>query len=141
MTTAKARAREAPPPAKVPSERVQVDPVAAAVHDQPGELAPAEKVVLAGTVSLKTTPATPWLPLLVAVRVKTRVEPGVPVPEARVFFRERAGEPWTGVVTVLQLLAAGSPAVAVLAQAVLPIEVTPAGRGLAMRTAKVAVVA
>lgn len=138
--TAKDRESEASPPARVPRVRVQVDPAVGAVHDHPGELAAAEKVVLAGTVSVRTTPAAPWLPLLVVVRVKTRVVPGVPVPEVRVFFNESAGVPCAGVFTVLQLLPAGSPAVVVLEQAELVTAVMPAGRGLTRRTANVAVV-
>jgi hypothetical protein len=59
ITTAKVRAIEAPPPASVPSESVQVEPAAGEVHDQPEELPAPEKVVLAGTVSERTTPAAP----------------------------------------------------------------------------------
>jgi hypothetical protein len=54
-----------------------------------------------------------------------RTLPGTADPE-RVFVRWRLGVPVVGVVTVLQ--SGGSPGV--VAHAVLPIAVTPAGRGL-----------
>ncbi len=64
-------------PARGPSARVQVAPAvpAGGVQDQPVVLWPAEKVVWAGTVSVRVTAAASWLPVLVTVSWKGRRAP------------------------------------------------------------------
>src|SRR6266508_1968594 len=53
------------PPAKLPIERVQLVPAALPLAQlQPALLAAASNVVLAGTVSVSTTPVRPTLPVL-----------------------------------------------------------------------------
>lgn len=119
---------------------MQVEPAAGpGVQDQPGELEAAEKVVLAGTVSRRVGAAASRFPVFLRLRDQVSVESGVAVPDARVFVRERLGEPPRGVVVVEQLLAAGSPAVDVELQAVLVTEVADAGRVGSIRSPKVAV--
>ena len=52
-----------PPAASAPSARVQLLPaLLLGVQAQPAVLAPALNVVLAGTVSVSTTPVAPWPP-------------------------------------------------------------------------------
>src|SRR5258706_321533 len=54
------------PAVRLPTARVQVEPALLfGAHTQPAVLAPALKVVFAGTVSVSTTPAAPRLPALV----------------------------------------------------------------------------
>jgi hypothetical protein len=94
-------------------------------------------VVDDGTVSRNVTPVASLSPALVTVRSQTRVSPGAPVPEARVLVKESDGDPPTEVVTESQLLAVGSPPVAVLTHAVLTTDVRDAATGELTRTAKV----
>lgn len=58
------------------------------------------------------------------------------MPEESVLVRRRVGDPVAGVVTVEQLPTGGSPGVAVDTQAVFARDVTPAGSGFAIVTAK-----
>ena len=68
--TAKSTKTPAPPAAIEPAGNVHTVPAGSpSEHDQPPELAPALKVVLAGTVSLTTTPVAFWLPVFVSVKV------------------------------------------------------------------------
>jgi hypothetical protein len=56
---------EAPPAGTIPTARVQVEPaLPLGVQTQPALLAPALKLVFAGTVSVRVTPEAPRLPLL-----------------------------------------------------------------------------
>jgi len=66
------------------------------------------------------------------------VDPGVAEPDARVFERERLGEPVRGVVVEAQLLGAGSPAVVVVLQAVFVTDEAFAGRVESIRRPNVA---
>lgn len=139
IVTAKLRETWAPA-ARAESASEQVDPVAdPGVQVHPGELEAAEKVVFAGTVSRREGAAASRLPVFRRVNVHVRVEPGVAVPEDRVFDRERLGDPPKGVVVVEQLLAVGSPAVDVELQAVLVTEAAAAGRVESIRSPKVTV--
>lgn len=138
MVTAKLRETWAPA-AREGRARVQVEPAAGpGVQAQPAELAPAEKVVCAGTVSRSVGAAASRFPVLRRVRDQVRVAPGVAVPEESVFVRERLGAPPRGVVIVEQLFAVGSPVVDVALQAVLVTEVAAAGSVESIRSAKVA---
>src|ERR1700687_4816899 len=70
--TAKVTVVAGAPAGREPRVRVQVAPAgpAAGLHVQAGELAVGAKVVCAGTVSVRVTPAASWSPLLVAVSWK-----------------------------------------------------------------------
>jgi hypothetical protein len=67
-STAKIRDR-VPATTRVPTERVQVEPAEGLEQTHPGELTPALKVVLRGTVSVKTVSVAGVLPRLTTVRV------------------------------------------------------------------------
>ena len=127
----------APPPGMEATVRLQAEPAVEDGQFQPAELACGEKVVLAGTVSRRETAVASWSPELVTTKSQTRGLPGLPEPEARTLSMERLGEASTGVETVSQLLACGSPALELAAQAVLVIAEREAGTGEATRTVKV----
>jgi hypothetical protein len=93
--------------------------------------------VWVGTVSWRETPDASWSPPLLTTRSQTRRLPGLPEPETSTLSIARLGEASTGVETVSQLLARGSPALEVETQAVLVIEDRVAETGEATRTVKV----
>src|ERR1041385_3166096 len=84
---------------------VQVEPALLfGVQLQPAVLAPALKVVFAGTVSVSTTPVAPWLPPFAYVSVYEIVPPGAPVAPPSLLVIEKSGAPVTGVVSLPLLL-------------------------------------
>jgi hypothetical protein len=69
IRTAKSRLTAPPPPARFPTERVQVEPgPAVGVQVHPGDELAATKVVWSGTPSVSVTDAAAWFPTFVAVR-------------------------------------------------------------------------
>ena len=64
-STAKVAVPLPPPPARLPMDSVHKEPApASGEQTQPAVLAPALKVVSAGTVSVISTPVAPWSPTL-----------------------------------------------------------------------------
>src|SRR3954453_4282843 len=84
--TANSAVPDAPAPSD-PTVSVHVLPVQA----QPGVEAPALKVVLAGTVSVSTTPVAACVPALAYDSVQVMVDPGVAVAPASDFVTDRSG--------------------------------------------------
>src|SRR3954468_20946160 len=123
--------------------RVQVEPGAIlGTQFQPAVLAPALKVVFAGTVSVRTTPVAPTLPAFAYVSVYDTVLFGATLAPPSLFVSVRSGAAVTGVVSLPLLLpGVGSAPLFPLSaiDAVLLICVTPAAIGLTTVTANVAV--